>query len=159
MLMKTKSILSILFVLCLLIGGVGCDDELSENELMRQKLIGTWEWTVSYGGVVGESKPQVGEKLEIGFIDNRVLITHNMENIDNQPPVITDKKIVIQDGSYFVSKEKNKYYLTITPKEETPDLYYLSGKREFYINKSGETLTINDSQGTAQFSSDYKKIN
>lgn len=83
MLMKTKSILSFLFVLCLLIGGVGCDDELSENELMRQKLIGTWEWTVSYGGVVGESKPQVGEKLEIEFIDNRVLITHNMENIDN----------------------------------------------------------------------------
>lgn len=159
MLMKTKSILSILFVLCLLIGGVGCDDELSESELMRQKLIGTWEWTVSHGGVVGKSKPYVGEKLEIEFIDNRVLITHNMKFVDNQPPVITDKKIVIQDGSYFVSKDKNKYYLTITPKEETSNLYYLSGKREFYINKSGNTLTINDSQGTAQFSNDYKKIN
>ena len=57
--MKTKIILWI-GALLLLIGGAGCEKELSDTELMKQQIIGTWEWTVSYGGVIGEQKPIPG---------------------------------------------------------------------------------------------------
>ena len=86
--MKTKIILWI-GALLLLIGGAGCEKELSDTELMKQQIIGTWEWTVSYGGVIGEQKPIPGEKLELTFTDNRILATHNMEIIDDKP-LITD---------------------------------------------------------------------
>ncbi len=157
MIMKTKMILFMMIAL-FLFWGMGCERETSDIDSMKQKLIGTWEWIVSYGGVVGESKPHPGEELEIIFTDNRVLITHNLEVIDNQA-VIADNKKVIQDGSYAISKEDEKYYLTITPKEGEPELYYLSGKREFYINQTSDTLGIGFSTGTSNFSASlYIKV-
>lgn len=139
-------------------GGTGCDKEPTEIDSVKQKLIGTWKWTISYGGVIGKSKPLAGEKLEIIFTENRVLITHNLEVIDNQA-VVTDNKKVIQDGSYSISKEGEKYYLTITPKKVASELYYLSGKREFSINQTSDTLGIGFSTGTSNFfESLYKKV-
>lgn len=159
--MKTKTFLLTVITLCLMIGGTGCERTLSETELMKQKLIGTWEWIVSYnGGFIWESKPRPGEKLEILFTDNHVLITHNLEVIDNQPPVITDKNKVIQDGSYFISKENEKYYITITPKEDKPELDYLSGKREILFIQPENTLSIGFTESTYNYHADlYKKVN
>ncbi|KKY62242.1 hypothetical protein [Tannerella forsythia] len=156
--MKTKIILWI-GALLLLIGGAGCEKELSDTELMKQQIIGTWEWTVSYQpGILWEVKPIPGEKREITFIDDRVLATHNKEIIDNKP-VITDNKKVILDGSYVLCKEKDKFYITITPKEGTEDLQYLVGKKEISLNEDGNTLIFSYYIGKGGFSTIYKKVN
>ena len=107
--MKNKTFLFTATLLLLLLGAAGCEKELSDTELMKQQIIGTWEWTVSYGGVIGEQKPTPGEKLELTFTDNRILATHNMEIIDDKP-LITDNKKVLQDGIYVISKEQDKFY-------------------------------------------------
>ena len=156
--MKTKIILWI-GALLLLIGGAGCEKELSDTELMKQQIIGTWEWTVSYQpGILWEVEPIPGEKREITFIDDRVLATHNKEIIDNKP-VITDNKKVILDGSYVLCKEKDKFYITITPKEGTEDLQYLVGKKEISLNEDGNTLIFSYYIGKGGFSTIYKKVN
>ena len=156
--MKTKIILWI-GALLLLIGGAGCEKELSDTELMKQQIIGTWEWTVSYQpGILWEVKPIPGEKREITFIDDRVLATHNKEIIDNKP-VITDNKKVILDGSYVLCKEKDKFYITITPKEGAEDLRYLVGKKEISLNEDGNTLIFSYYIGKGGFSTVYKKVN
>ncbi len=156
--MKRKTILFSVIALFLLIGGMGCEKELSDTELMKQQIIGTWEWTVSYGGVIGEQKPLPGEKLELTFTDNRVLATHNMEIIDDKPVIIDNKKI-LQDGSYVLCKEKDKFYITITPKEGAGDLLYLAGKGEILLDQIDGYLIFPFSIGTAQFSTVYKKVN
>ena len=156
--MKTKIILWI-GALLLLIGEAGCEKELSDTELMKQQIIGTWEWTVSYQpGILWEVKPIPGEKREITFIDDRVLATHNKEIIDNKP-VITDNKKVILDGSYVLCKEKDKFYITITPKEGAEDLQYLVGKKEISLNEDGNTLIFSYYIGKGGFSTIYKKVN
>ena len=138
--MKNKTFLFTATLLLLLLGAAGCEKELSDTELMKQQIIGTWEWTVSYQpGILWEVKPIPGEKREITFIDDRVLATHNKEIIDNKP-VITDNKKVILDGSYVLCKEKDKFYITITPKEGAEDLQYLVGKKEISLNEDGNTL-------------------
>lgn len=144
-----------------LLGAAGCEKELSDTELMKQQIIGTWEWTVSYQpGFLWEVKPIPGEKREITFIDDRVLATHNKEIIDNKP-VITDNKKVILDGSYVLCKEKDKFYITITPKEGAEDLQYLVGKKEISLNEDGNTLffSYHNHIGKGGFSTVYKKVN
>ena len=96
--MKNKTFLFTTTLLLLLLGAAGCEKELSDTELMKQQIIGTWEWTVSYQpGILWEVKPIPGEKREITFIDDRVLATHNKEIIDNKP-VITDNKKAAQNN-------------------------------------------------------------
>ncbi len=141
-----------------LFASMGCEKELSDIDITKQKLIGTWEWFVSYGGVIGEKRPKPGEKLEIIFTENSVLVTHNMEVVDNKP-VITDKKKVLLDGSYIISKEQDTLYITITSEEETEDLEPLSFKKHLYLNQTGDTLGFSYSRGTAQFADVYKKVN
>ena len=156
--MKNKTFLFTATLLLLLLGAAGCEKELSDTELMKQQIIGTWEWTVSYGGVIGEQKPIPGEKLELTFTDNRILATHNMEIIDDKP-LITDNKKVLQDGIYVISKEQDKFYITITPKEGAGDLLYLAGKGEILLDQIDGYLIFPFSIGTAQFSTVYKKMN
>ncbi len=86
-----------------------------------------------------EQRPEPGRKLEIIFTDNRMLITDNMEIVDDKP-VITDKKKVLQDGSYTITKEQDKLYVTITSKEGTENQQFLSDKIELEFNKTGDTL-------------------
>lgn len=155
--MKTKTILFAVIALFLLIGGVGCEEKLSETELMKQQLIGTWEWTVSYGGFVGKKYPIQGEKLELTFTDNYVLATYTRE-VTNDKSVVTDNKNILLDGSYVVSKEQDKYFITISPKEGEQDLLFLSGKNEFYIDQDTNELVFALTEGTAQFSHIYKKV-
>ncbi len=133
-------------------------NELSkyEQKLIKQKLIGTWEWVVSYGGVIGEKRPKSGRKREIIFTDNRVLITDNMDIVDDKP-VITDKKKVLQDGSYIISKEQDKLYITTTPKEGAEDLEVYSGKVEISLDETGNILGFHASVG--YYCAVYKKIN
>ncbi|RNC63280.1 hypothetical protein [Proteiniphilum sp. X52] len=156
--MKPKTILFSIIALFLLIDVTGCEKELSETELMKQQIIGTWEWTVSYGGVIGEQKPIPGEKLELIFTDDRILATHNMEIIDDKP-VITDNKKVLQDGIYVISREQDKFYITITPKEGAGDLLYLAGKGEILLDQIDGYLIFPFSIGTAQFARIYRRVN
>ncbi len=145
-----RAILLSAITLCLF-ATLGCEKELSEIDIIKQKLIGTWEWQITYcGGFVGERRPKPGQKREIIFTENRVLITDNLEIVDKKP-VIIDKKKVLQDGSYTISKEQDKLYITIIPKEGAEDLLLYSGKRELKLSRTGDTLYLHGPV--------YKKVN
>lgn len=157
--MKTKMILFTVATLFLLMGGMGCEKELSETELMKQKIAGKWEWIVSYQpGIMWKVTPVPGEKRELTITDNRVLATHNMEII-NEKPVITDNRKVILEGNYIVSKEQDKFYIKVTPKEGSESLHFLSNKSEFSLEQDTEKLIFSFSQGTAQFAHIYRRVN
>ena len=81
-----------------------------------------------------------------------------MEIIDDKP-LITDNKKVLQDGIYVISKEQDKFYITITSKEGAGDLLYLAGKGEILLDQIDGYLIFPFSIGTAQFSTVYKKVN
>lgn len=74
---------------------------------------------------------------------------------------MTDNKKVILDGSYVLCKEKDKFYITITPKEGAEDLQYLVGKKEISLNEDGNTLffSYHNHIGKGGFSTVYKKVN
>ncbi len=156
--MKTSKLLLVISLLFLIMGIGGCKKETSDINFMKQKIIGTWEWTVSYGGAVGIQNPQPKEKLEIIFTKNQVLITHNLEIIENHA-VITDNKKVLQDGSYTINEKEKKSYITITPKNKVSDLLFFSGETEFIFNETFDMLSFSFSQGTAYFDHVFKKVN
>lgn len=152
--MKIKPFIFEAIIFLMLLGLTACDKESSET---KQQLIGIWQWEATFGGVVGETNPISEEKIEITFTDNHVLITHNLEFVDGNP-VITDDGKVIQDGTYFISKEQDKLYITIVPKNVNADLLFLAGKNEFSLNQSADELTFYISVGDAEFIHVYKKV-
>ena len=140
--MKKKLIL--FTVIVLLLGLVGCEKESSELEFIKQKLIGSWEWVASYGGIVGIKKPLPDEKLFITFTDERVIIAHNNE--------------IIQDGNYIITKKNSNFYITITSEMTPKSLIYASGSTELTLNETFDTLSFGVSIGSANLLSVYKRI-
>ncbi len=144
----------------MLIGGVGCEKEKLETDLMRQKIVGTWEWiyTYQYPGFNWRLTPIQGEKLELTFTDNRVLATHNMEISDGES-VITENKNMVLDGSFVITKEKDVFYITITPKEVIEEYRPLVETNQLNFNQENDTLFISSSRERVQVSNVYKRVN
>ena len=131
--------------LCLMVGGMGCEKEKSNTDIIKQKLIGKWKWEVSYGGAVGISKPIPGEKLVMEFTDERVLSVYNGE--------------VRLYGSYAINEESDRYFITFTPDSTFSQPTISSSKSEFSFSENFTQLGFSFFQGTAKFSQIFKRIN
>ena len=144
--MKTKLILLLTFLTPLLIMGIGgCEKSNDATNFMQQKLIGSWEWVASYGGVVGIEKPEQGEKLELIFSSQTIKVIKNDD--------------IVQHANYLIDYEKQDaetYYFISINFDKKSNSDFMSAK--YILDVGSDIMSLGIEQGTQSYSMVFNKI-
>ncbi|SES65169.1 hypothetical protein SAMN04487825_101227 [Prevotella sp. kh1p2] len=141
--MRMKGILIMMFALPLIFLSACSDDDADEISSLKQDLIGTWKWEANYGGdIIWKTEPLEGQERLVTFTKDSVKITDNVVKLPNGKSGVADTIVILQNGSYTLARGQNKYFITIIPKDNDPNLNYLDGMSTISLDSTKQELSI-----------------